>query len=268
MSQRLLYTYPNRDIVKKSSIYGVDITANLIKFKITSTKEYPGAFDIVTGNTGDPVLEQYDEINVEIPLSAVKKLRRLKSNSLIGLTPHQLYSNRTVGGEALTLLSELSSTLRIKNTFSNRVQPQGSEPAFLQIFVRDVEGTFEDWDIIVFAPQFDTPEQFQMITNAEWVSGDLDNWDHLSLLDTIQVVRDDTYTDAEYVKFNVTTPTYHEFVYLEQVFGIIDRVRVAIDAQGNGSFRVLKSSVIAGDKFRVRAGFLTYPALTDLETTL
>jgi hypothetical protein len=57
------------------------------------------------------------------------------------------------------------------------------------------------------------------------------------------------------ITVDVTTIPGIYAVYLEQVYGILPKTKVLIDAAGNGSFKVLTSGMDVGDTVEVKVGF-------------
>jgi hypothetical protein len=240
----------------ESVTYNVNVTSNLITLQISH--EIP-----------DDNLPSIDLINCTLSLETLKSMKRLKPNTLVALAiPSVKWRYQQVGdvisvdSTMLKDASKLSHTIRSNNPGSAFVSPV---PAYLYIFVKDtVNGTFNDYDIIVVGPS----KEFTFNSNETFTDGILDTeYDHVDLVDTITATEDTQYSNEDYYKFNVSTASYNEEIYVEPVVGITDRTRIKL-TNGNGSFRVLKSSLLSNDTMRVKLGFYSYSGLTEVTKTV
>jgi hypothetical protein len=247
MTLHKLYNFKNIHASRIKSAYNIQVTSNLITFKMESVNDKE---------------QSYTEVDISIPLNVVKAAQCFKSNTIIGFATLNL-NDGVISERDIVNLSQLTKPLRLTNTCSAKIET-GAPMAPLQLFIKDITGDFTDWDIICFAPEFDTPEQFELITNIQWDAAlNYKQFNQIDLLDTILVSPDTSYSNPDYYKFNVSTEPYIDEVYLEQVYGILDSSRVAIDNTGNGSFRVLKSSVQTGSTIRVKLGFANYTGIAN-----
>lgn len=225
--------------------YNLNITENSLKVNIVET------YDSVSNIIAD----------YELSLDVLKQAINLKSNSLISIIRPPSVGSNLVTTNNLINISSLTKDQRLKNSFSYNLPLK--DYGQIAIFVKDINGTFNDHDIIIYGTENDVQEN--LTSNQEFEL--TETFNHLDLVDIINVSEDTSYVNDEYYKFNVSTASYVDEVYLEQVRGIIDKARVPLTA-GNGHFRVLKSSVEAGDELKVRAGFASYVGLTIVTKTV
>lgn len=212
------------------------------------------------------VIESYDDIETivadyQLSLDTLKQAPNLKSNSLICIIKPNSTTDNEVNINNLINISSITKEQRLNNSYSYNLPLK--DYGYVAIFVKDPDGTFNDHDIIVYASQNDTLENLTSNQQFELIQ----TFNHLDLLDNITVSEDTSYSNDDYYKFNVSTESYVSEVFLEQVIGITDRSRVKLTS-GEGSFRVLKSSVESGDQLRVKVGFASYTGLANATKTV
>lgn len=241
----------------------INITSQKIKFKLNISGEYPKSIDLAHPEIDPiPVPYEYDYEDYEISLETFKKYVNFRSNMLIGLVTSDSFPGGELTSNNMINVSNLTKDDRVQNAIASRL-PVIKSDYFICIFVNDPNGTFDDQDIIVYLP---SGIQSENIT-SNVVLEKPETFSHLELVDNITITEDTAYSNPDYYKFNVSTETYIDEVFLEQVFGIVDRARVTI-TNGSGSFRVLKSSVESGNKVKVKAGFYSYPGITSITKTV
>jgi hypothetical protein len=258
MAKRILYK-TNLSFAGETQNYILEVTPNMLKFKIVEQGTRTNTILDSTDSSNDIIEEvPYTEtfISINLPLEILKQKNNLRSNTLFGVL---LPPNVTqITQKQLVNYSELTKTLRLENCYASQIANTISQP-YIFIFVKDINGTFEDHDIIMISDlkatlnNVDTDETVEVSTSFV----------HTTLLDTITVQEDTSYTNSDYYKFNVSTESYVDEVVLEQVRGITDRARVKLTS-GEGSFRVLKSSLESGEDLRVKIGFASYPGITSI----
>jgi hypothetical protein len=233
--------------------YTVNITANSLKLKIEHN-DPTSQFD------GDKI---YTLVDWELSLEILKSSQVLKSNSLMAISIPDVAVNmvqpmagvRQIKQNNLKNISLFSKLTKSQNAFSGQ---STHIPTYLSIFVKDVDGDFTDHDILIHVPSkehnFDSNVTFSNVP---------DNFSHVSLLDDITVTKDASYNNDLYTKYNITTSSHVNEVYVEPVVGIVDKTRVEIDSQGNGSLRVLKSS-LDGQSPRIKLGFYSYSGIAEI----
>lgn len=74
-----------------------------------------------------------------------------------------------------------------------------------------------------------------------------------SILPTINV--ESSTTSGDIITVNFTTDPNVEFIYLEPSVGALPKVKIPVDAQGSGSFKVVTTGLDSGDEVRVKLGF-------------
>jgi hypothetical protein len=251
------------DASSEQTVVDINIAPNLIKFKLTvNYNQLQQSFNDISGELGHtelPVSTVY--YDYELPLDALKSVKRYASNTLYGICLTHGYS-KTLNEKSIISLSELTKPLRLENSFSNKLSVGGASQPYLQIMVKDPNGTFVDQDIIVFSGM-----NSEINSNVEFTEIAQSAYSSVALLDPITVAKDNSYTSDEYVQYTITTQPYVGTVYLEQVHGVINKTRATIGSDGKGSFRVLKSSVDS-DNITVRLGFVSYVGLTTFTDTL
>jgi hypothetical protein len=232
--------------------YHLTVTDQLITFKITV--EY-----VLNEQTHNVTIHDW-----KLPLEAVTSTHRIKSNTLIGIiAPSRGFNKEFLTPTQVINLSEAALSQRIKFTTTPKL---GSNPSELQIFIRNPNLGFTHQDIILCGESnviIDSTETFEHYQDE----GTNNTAAHIDLVDAINVSKDTTYTNADYIKYNVSSESYVDEIYLEPINGICDKTRVVLTA-GSGSFRVLKSSIESGNKVRVKLGFVSYSGITELNETL
>jgi hypothetical protein len=217
----------------------VQVTPNLLNINITEEYEQPVTI-----------------ANYSLDINVLKSSANLKSNTLLTVMCPDNFTG-DLETKHLINMSKITKDQKIGNVLSSNLQLKKYGDVF--IFVKNINGTFEDHDIIFYTAA--DLEQSVVVSNETFEINDYTEFSHLQLVDTISISENTTYNDDEYYKFNVSTEEYVDELYLEQIRGIIDRTRVKLTS-GQGSFRVLKSSLESGDELKVKAGFASYPGLT------
>jgi hypothetical protein len=87
-------------------------------------------------------------------------------------------------------------------------------------------------------------------------------------VDPITVTGPETATAGSTVTVNVSTTAGVGFVYLEQVHGMLPRVKIPLNPQGQGSFNVLTTGMETGDEIEVKVGFKKWTNVTTYTKTL
>ncbi len=246
MPTKKIYAYPSAE--EHLAKINLEITPSLIKFKLEQKTSAEGEFTVTT--------------DIELPFTAILDVPRIASNTLIGVSQIFKYNKtvKTIDYRSLFNVSELTRPQRYKTPIVSKLY--GNEPSpNLYIFVKDLAGGFDDCDILLLSPtnnlEFNAADDFTLVNSFEQLN-------QLDYLDSITLEKDNSYVNDEYVKIKITTQPYVSTVYVEPIAGIIDRVRADIDETGVGSFRVLKSSVEAGNNIKVSAGFKFYSGIADL----
>lgn len=243
-----IYAHPN-----ETPTYHLTVTDELITFKVTV--EYTQNHETQTVTVHD----------WKLPLSVITGMPRIKSNTLLGIiAPPTKFSKEFLTATQVVNLSEATKSQRSDFAGSPKVGQTWS--AALQIFIRNPQLGFTHQDIILLGEPnvvLDTAEQFEFY-EAE---GKNNTAPHIELLDEITVSKNTTYTNDDYVKYDVSSESYVDEIYLEPVNGICDKSRVML-TNGSGSFRVLKSSVETGAKARIKIGFASYPGITEVNELL
>lgn len=261
MAQRIMlptkiqYTTDNDE----ESIFGIDISPDLIKLKI-DVKYKQTLPSLEDGQQEPTIVEQTKtHYNIEIPLSELKLKENFKSNTLFGLKFSQENSQKIV-----------VPSRRISNISADTLTQRSVNPSnmtfvglsYILILVKDPNGDFTDHDIIVYTSD-NTKAQF--ISNVEFTTQDNPQFNHLDLLDSITYSKDATYINEEYIKYNVSSEAYVDELDVQSIVGITDKSRIKL-TNGQGSFRILKSSV--ENQFDVRVGFMSYPRLISIVGTV
>ena len=236
--------------------YNVNVTANEITLQIShdDTTEDAPAMDL---------------LNCTLSLETFKQMPRLKPNSLIALAIpstnflyKQIDAHIDIKPLMLINISGFSKDSKAKNPASKHLT---TVPCYLFIYARDiVNGTFDDFDIILHVPS----KSFTLNSNIAFDAPiDISEFTHAIFPDEITVTEDTEYSNTEYYKFNVSAPAYNDEIYVEPVYGITDKTRITLTS-GQGSIRVLKSSVEAGNNIRVKLGFYSYTGLAEINKTV
>jgi len=249
----LIFKLPQEDVT-----YNLNVTSTEIQFKIS-----------IEDNFSEPYAS-WTYLNCTLNLDTVKNMNRFHSNMLVGVgfasnefLMEQKEEHRIVGNANLVDISAFSKTKRIQNIASKRL---ATAPIRLFIYVRDPKDTFEDWDILVHVPA----KNHTFITNVlQWEGPvELTEFNHaIELPDAITSEEDTSYNNPDYYKFKVFAPAYNTELEAEPCVGVIDRARIYMK-DGEGSIRVLKSSVESGDKIIAKVGFGNYVRLHSIEKQL
>lgn len=216
---------------------------------------------------GESVVVEETVLNAKVTLEQLKNTPRFKSNTLFGFYPSRkefLDTNvvtTTTNINDFINISELSKIHRVSGAMNVKIQSiVNIKTAALQFFIKNVNGTFEDCDIILAAPGLS--KSFSLESNLQFEEH-IRTFDHLTLLDNINVTKDTSYINDLYDKYTVESATHVDSVYVEEICGIVDRTKVVL-TNGVGYFRVLKSS-IDNQSFKAKVGFNSYPGIFDAE---
>ena len=212
-------------------------------------------------------------VDVTIDISEISKIKNIKPNSFITIAGNRITAG-SVDKNALINLSSSTYTSRTFNPYSSTQQRVGEEFYPFLFFVKNPNPTsFDDIDIIIPDNTYGNVTNTVNVPFTDYTSTvfaskfperdpALPYLQEEDFLDTITITKDTSYVNADYTKYTVSTESYIDVVLLEQVTGILDRLRVDL-IDGTGSFRVLKSSV--DDKFAVKAGFGYYTNIKKYE---
>lgn len=263
MSNRILFkngAYLNPTPLKQvNATYTINITADTLTFKtVFSGTTEQTTYDEVTNETTTNTVNQNTIVdNWTLSLSELKKCKSLKSNSLFAINPP--HSDSQVTAMVYQCISVGEFSLQQKTLSPNALKSTAAynmNPYPLFILVKDVNGTFEDHDIFLLGDR--SEYAINVVSNVEFATEETARFDFLNFVDSITISKDTTYTNENYIRYNITTGTGVDTIYLDPVVGIVDKARVTI-TNGQGSFRVLSNSVDGTDKITVKAGFYTYP---------
>ena len=260
MAQRLIFKTQNQFFyTNETTVADINITPTKITFKLVSNYQaYPS---VIEDGQESQLMNFSEEVyNFEIDLETFKSAS-IETNTLYGVNIHYNEKN-IITPRSFVNVSELTKVLKLKSSFSAKLSYGNSIPPFLQILVKDPNGTFEDWDILFFSNK-------NIVVNSNNTFTDTDNSTFLitSILDPISVERDNTYSNEQYVQYIVNAPEYAGVVFLEPVTGIVNKTRLDIDNTGKGTFKVLKSSYEA-DGISVKLGYRSYIRLVTFTDTL
>lgn len=233
--------------------YTVNVSANTLNFKIQHT-------DPTSEYDSDQV---YTLLEWQLSLETLKSSPVLKSNSLMVVSIPDVAANmvqpitgvREIKVANLKNASLFSKATKSTNPFSGQFN---HIPTYLSIFVRDINADFTEHDIIIHVPT----EEYNFDSNVQFTNVP-EGFSHVSLLDDITVAKDTSYVSDLYTKYIVTTENYVDEVYVEPVIGIVDRTRVSINSSGQGSLRILKSS-LDNETPRVKLGFYSYSGVAEI----
>lgn len=244
---------PNK--IKEASVtVGIDVTPTTLKFKVLVT----GKIDVSTYNTEtDEIINSqedtsFDAQNWILNLETLKNDPKFKTNTMYVVNTSISQQSQVLANYNLSNISALTYIQR-GSVFSS---PKHSVLGNVYIFVKDPNGTFEDFDIIVYNQKTDNATD--ILSNQTWQERET-SVSYEELLDTITVSKDLTYASDDYIKYNISTEQYVDQVYIEAIKGIADKTRVSLSS-GIGSFRVLKNSVDQ-EPITVKVGFPNHPNL-------
>lgn len=264
MAQTILFKTPTmfRDL-SENVVVDINVAPTKITFKLTSNYVQNSTTVDIDGTETQQQSSMSDVIyDFELNLETLKSIKRFSSNTLFGVSLTPSYADKVLDVKQIVNLSEMTKPLRLDTSFSSKLSFGNSSQPFLQILVKDPEGTFNDHDIILIGNN-----DITVTSNKTFNEGDYSTYVTTQLLDPITITKDATYTSEEYVQYVVNTASYVDQVYLEQIFGVINKSRVNIDSEGKGYFRILKSSVDS-DGIKLKAGYLSYTGLFTLTDTL
>jgi hypothetical protein len=175
-------------------------------------------------------------------------------------------------------------------TFINKSQGALGTNSIITFLVLKTNPTPDDILIILVRPRttldnnpdYRTPEMNN--NNIEHVGGD--GWaDHIttvtatgldeyseSIVGFKKIIPDITIgestTSGEIITVNFTTDPIVEFIYLEQSAGALPKVKIPVDENGNGSFKVITTGLEEGDEVRVKLGFKFWTAKATFTKTI
>lgn len=131
------------------------------------------------------------------------------------------------------------------------------------IYVNDKNGTFNDFTIGLRIPDseltytIEGPHSVE-INAAERIEFLKELLPEITLTSATASVSPDSSVDV-----TVTTDSSVREVYLEQVYGVLNKTRVNI-SNGVGMFKILSTGFTAGEELRVKAGHRKFTGLTDI----
>jgi hypothetical protein len=208
-------------------------------------------------------------IHVKLQLSELLDAHRVYSQSLIGIKESSLKTDGSlVNLTKDDLVSVLQNTLPTRSTtinnFDDNININSAKCPF-RIHVTSINSDFTDFKYSVASPEagaeFTHTISVETNNTASYISTPTP-WK--SLFDTITMTTEQT-TVATGDVINVKVECSNEnvdYVYLEQVSGILDRTRVKL-TDGIGYFNILTSTLLAGDEAIVKAGYKLYVGLTE-----
>lgn len=130
------------------------------------------------------------------------------------------------------------------------------------IYVGDSSGNFNDYTLVLKLNSddefvFEGPSAPDVAASTETVQFARNLLPSITLSST-----DSTVAPDQSITINVTTDASVKEVYLEQVYGLLNKTRVSL-SNGVGSFNVLATGMNSGDTIRVKAGFKKYTGVAD-----
>lgn len=163
-------------------------------------------------------------------------------------------------GQIVDILSKTLSSKSMKNSAES-----GYSRTPFVIYVGDSSGDFDDFTMIL---RLDNLEEFvfegpsaSSITN-EIVQYAKDLIPPITLSSTQTSVGVDSS-----ITVNVSTDPSVKEIYLEQVYGILNKMRVPL-TNGSGTFNILTTGLEVGDMIRVKAGYKKYTGIADFNITV
>jgi hypothetical protein len=199
--------------------YNIQVSANLLTFEIVEFGEpVNNTLDLANPDLDSQQVIPYETVleKYELSLETVKRINNLRSNELYSIVRPPISFDINVHNNHLVNMSHLTKQNRMPNPYSY-VLPAKHIGA-VNIFIKDLNGTFEDHDIIVYIPADVDDSNLTSNVDFDIIPYTVDDgFKHIDLLDTITATEDTSYTNDDYYKFNVSTETYVEEVFLEQV---------------------------------------------------
>jgi hypothetical protein len=243
----------------------VNVQPDFFEIKLTYVEE------ILTFNSeGAPIASTFTPSIVfwnKVKLSELTSKNSFCDNSLWTVKLSDMFARKTVSNTGEISVRELVSTQirdQFSNTFINKgnsVNKDDTSDYLYQIFVPFTDGAnMTDFTYKVFV---DTTfygidaKNIPLVIDPSSPSKDIiqdGTIRPIELITPITVTGPDTIAADSSVTVNFETTPGVSFVYLEQVHGILPRVKVPV-VNGTGSFKVLTTGMSTGDEIQVKVGF-------------
>jgi len=205
---------------------------------------------------------EYTPVNVllwqKLDLATLKSIAGFNDQSLwttLEKIPLQITNSELVDIFAKTLVSRNPAT---DNTSGYNRTP-------FVLYVNDSTGNFNDFTMVL---KLNGPDEFIFEgPSASSITSETVQFAR-NLLPSIVLSSEQTSVGPDSsITVNVTSDASVKEVYLEQVYGLLNKVRVPL-TNGVGSFDILTTGLVAGDKVRVKAGFRKYTGVADFSITV
>lgn len=208
--------------------------------------------------------------NITLSLEELKKFQGFYSQSFITISPRVGVDTpeETVLTEA-DLVSLLEITLPQKRNILQYYTDSVHGTFPITLFVDSVTGDFESFSYRVAFPIENVTADFE---NTVSVTGNVElvneakPWKEF-FSNITAVSEQSTYTAGDTINITVTTDPFIDYVYVENVVGLLDKTKVKL-TNGVGSFSILTSSLSSGDEVEAKIGFKKYTGATKFKTIL
>lgn len=240
------------------------ITDNLLKYKLT--------------------VDSITELDFELTLSELKASNRFSENSWLTFTPKfknidDTFINLELPGPVSHTVFDRNSIVNLldyttidkSNNIRNLLDTSNpSRYIPFKFFVKSISDNFNTFVYTLEIPKQDDDAQHTTIVklNNETITCEQSPGNWKSFIDTITATTEQTsVTAGTTIKVNISTDSSLQYVYLEQVTGMLDRLKVKLN-NGQGSFNILTDTLTAGEVAEVKIGHKKFSNVTTFTKTL
>ncbi len=161
------------------------------------------------------------------------------------------------------IVDVFASTLATKSSVVGPLYGYGKLP--YTIYVGDSSGDFDDFTLVLRLNSLDEfifeGPSVSSITNETVPSA-------RSLLPSITMSSTQTTIEPDSsITISITTDPSVKEVYLEQVYGTLNKMRVPL-TNGSGEFQLFSTSIASGEMVRVKAGYRKFTGVSDFSMTV